>query len=93
MLEIKYLENENKNILQQVEDLKTTISKFTNGKRTLVLLFGNQKLVDDKNGIQFTEDTNLSFQKSDSLESIFAIDSDSHSKLNVIFITVGNVIT
>lgn len=62
MLEIKYLENESKNILQQVEDLKTTILKFTNGKRTLDLLFGNQKLVDDKNGIQFTEDTNLSFK-------------------------------
>lgn len=48
----------------------------------LDLLLENQKHVYDKSGIGFIENNDSPFQNSDSLESIFVLDSNSHLRLN-----------
>lgn len=64
ILEVEYLKNENKRLLQQVKGLNAIISKFTNEQKTLDLLLGNQKHILDKSGIGFDEYNAPSSQKS-----------------------------
>lgn len=58
----------------------------------LNLLLANQKIVYDKGGTVSIENSDSSYQKSNSLESTFFLHSNSLFKSNVYVITMGNVI-
>lgn len=62
MPKLEYLQNENNKHLQQDDDLKDIVLKFSNGRKMLDLLLNNQSLL---KVVGFTKNNDSSSQKSD----------------------------
>ncbi|GAV61356.1 hypothetical protein CFOL_v3_04883, partial [Cephalotus follicularis] len=57
--EVAFLEKENRNLKEVIDDLKKTFSKFSNSSEKLENLLGMQRCVFDKAGLEYDEMNNI----------------------------------